>query len=136
VEIKNLFACISGSLPEEIVESLLETESFRVERIVSAGQATPAGEWFDQETDEWVLLLRGSAGLRFADESGIRVMRPGDSLRIPAHLRHRSSGPNTAPKRSGWPCATAAGKRAGPKAVDADGEPTLFGRQVTLLISS
>jgi cupin 2 domain-containing protein len=89
VEIKNLFAAVAEALPAEIFEVLLETPDFRLERIVSDGQATPPGKWLDQETDEWVLLLRGSAGLRFADESGIRAMRPGDSLRIPAHLRHR-----------------------------------------------
>lgn len=133
MEIKNLFAAVAEALPAEVFEVLLETPDFRLERIVSDGQATPPGGWFDQEADEWVLLLRGSAGLRFADESGIRVMRPGDSLRI---FITASSGPNTAPKRSGWPCTTAAGKRAAPKTDDADGEPALFGRQVTLLISS
>ena len=89
VQIKNLFADISEFVPEEIIEVLLKTENFRLERIVSAGQATPPGEWYDQETHEWVLLLKGSAGLRFAGEPGIRVMRSGDSLHIPAHLRHR-----------------------------------------------
>ncbi|NTV46153.1 MAG: hypothetical protein HGB11_06455, partial [Chlorobiales bacterium] len=37
----------------------------RLERIVSEGHATPGGEWFDQEWDEWVILLSGSATLRF-----------------------------------------------------------------------
>ena len=89
MEIKNLFAAVAEALPAEVFEVLLETPDLRLERIVSDGQATPPGKWLDQENDEWVLLLRGSAGLRFADESGIRVMRPGASLRIPAHLRHR-----------------------------------------------
>jgi len=89
VEIKNLFAHISEFVAEEVIEVLLKTENFRLERIVSDGQATPFGEWYDQETHEWVLLLKGSAGLRFAGEPEIRVMRSGDALHIPAHLRHR-----------------------------------------------
>jgi cupin 2 domain-containing protein len=89
VEIKNLFAHISDSVPEEVIEVLPKTENFRLERIVSDGQATPPGEWYDQETHEWVLLLKGSAGLRLAGEPGIRVMRSGDALHIPEHLRHR-----------------------------------------------
>lgn len=89
VEIKNLFADIPEFLPEEVTEVLLKTETFRLERIVSDGQATPPGEWYDQETHEWVLLLKGSAGLRFAGDPEIRVMRSGDALHIPAHLRHR-----------------------------------------------
>jgi cupin 2 domain-containing protein len=60
-----------------------------LEKIISDGQATPPGEWLDQENDEWVLLLKGSAGLRFAGESGIRTMRPGDAVNLPARLRHR-----------------------------------------------
>ena len=75
--------------PGEVTEVLLETEDLRLERIVSDGHATPPGDWYDQEAHEWVLLLKGSAGLRFAGEPGIRVMRPGDALHIPAHLRHR-----------------------------------------------
>jgi cupin 2 domain-containing protein len=89
VQIKNLFADISEFVPEEVIEVFLGTEKFRLERIVSDGQATLPGKWCDQETHEWVLLLKGSAGLRFAGEPGIRVMRSGDALHIPAHLRHR-----------------------------------------------
>jgi cupin 2 domain-containing protein len=89
VKIKNLYAHISEFVPEEVIEVLLKTENFRLERIVSDGQATPPGEWYDQDTQEWVLLLKGSAGLRFAGEPGIRVMRSGDALHIPAHLLHR-----------------------------------------------
>ena len=89
MEIKNLFESISEVVPGEVTEVLLETENLRLERIVSNGHATPPGEWYDQETHEWVLVLKGSAGLRFAGEPGIRVMGPGDALHIPPHLGHR-----------------------------------------------
>ena len=50
----------------------------RIERIVSLGQASPPGFWYDQDEAEWVLLLAGAARLRFADESEDRVLGPGD----------------------------------------------------------
>jgi cupin 2 domain-containing protein len=71
------------------VERLVETGALRLERIVSLGHATPPGEWYDQERDEWVVLLTGSAGLRFADRDDLVEMRPGDHLVISAHRRHR-----------------------------------------------
>ncbi len=87
--VNNLFAGIPGKIPEEIIEILLKTPSFHLERIVSSGQATPMGEWYDQETNEWVIILSGSAGLLFEGEAEVRELRPGDYLLIPAHCRHR-----------------------------------------------
>jgi cupin 2 domain-containing protein len=84
----NLFAPIPPQITEEFFQVLLETPNFRLERIVSSGQVTPQGEWYDQDTHEWVVLLSGSASLRFEDEPE-RVLRPGDQLLIPAHRRHR-----------------------------------------------
>ncbi len=89
LKIKNLFSDIPESLPEEATEVLLETENLRLERIISDGQSTPAGEWYDQETDEWVLLLKGRAALRFEGDPELRTMHAGDALLIPAHVRHR-----------------------------------------------
>jgi len=89
VAINNLFAQIPDRIPAEISEILLKTHRLHVERIVSAGHATPAGRWYDQETHEWVLLLAGRAGLRFEGEAEVRVLEPGDYLNIPAHCRHR-----------------------------------------------
>ena len=85
----NLFDPISPDTAEEIIQVLLSTGNFRLERIVSHGQATPPGQWYDQDTCEWVVLLSGGAGLRFEDEAEPRVLSPGDYLLIPAHRRHR-----------------------------------------------
>jgi cupin 2 domain-containing protein len=85
----NLFAGIPEEITQEIIEILLETPGFFLERIISGGQATPPGEWYDQDTHEWVVLLSGAAGLLFAGEDQARVMRPGDFVLIPAHCRHR-----------------------------------------------
>lgn len=85
----NLFAGITGQLDAERFDVLLETPAFTLERIVSTGQATPPGQWHDQTRDEWVLVLRGSAALRFEDEAEPRLLRVGDHVLISAHRRHR-----------------------------------------------
>jgi len=87
--VANLFAPIPPEITTEIIQVLLATAHCRLERIVSTGQATPPGEWYDQDTHEWVALLSGAAGLRFEDEAEPRVLSPGDYLLIPARRRHR-----------------------------------------------
>jgi cupin 2 domain-containing protein len=85
----NLFTQIPREVPQEVIEILLETPGFYLERIISTGQATPPGEWYDQETHEWVVLLSGAAALLFAGEDRVRILHPGDYVLIPAHCRHR-----------------------------------------------
>ena len=85
----NLFAAAPRNLTAEQFDELLCGRGFRLERIVSTGQATPPGEWLESPDAEWVVLLSGSAGLRFADEEAARPLLPGDYLFIAAHRRHR-----------------------------------------------
>jgi len=85
----NIYAYIPPVSPEEAFEPLLDRLGARIERIVSWGQASPPGFWYDQETAEWVMLLRGSAEVRFEGEEAPRVMKPGDYLFIPSHVKHR-----------------------------------------------
>lgn len=85
----NLFARLPATAPEELVDVLVRTAAVRLERIVSTAHGTPPGQWYDQPTGEWVVVLRGSAGIRFADEDAVVVMRAGDWIDIPAHRRHR-----------------------------------------------
>jgi cupin 2 domain-containing protein len=85
----NLLEHLRRGAPAEALVALVEAGDVRIERIVSDGHATPAGEWYDQETDEWVMVVRGSAGLRFEEEPTARVLREGDWVHIPAHARHR-----------------------------------------------
>ena len=84
----NLFAEIPADLPEELFQTLLDTPGLRIERIVSLGHASPERSWYDQETDEWVLLLQGAARLRFEGQEPLDL-RPGAFVTIPAHKRHR-----------------------------------------------
>lgn len=89
-ETGNLFADLPvAGEPNEDIATLVRTGAMRLARIVSTGQATAADEWYDQDDAEWVVLLQGSAGLRFAGELDVRVLRPGDYVHIPAHVRHR-----------------------------------------------
>ena len=74
---------------EEVFTRILAAPGLVVERIVSTGQASPPGFFYDQPQDEWVLVLAGTAELRFADEAAPRRLEAGDHLLIPAHRRHR-----------------------------------------------
>jgi cupin 2 domain-containing protein len=85
----NIFSGVPLDLPEEIMKVLLQTEIFRLERIISTGQTTPQGEWYDQDTHEWVLLLTGGAKLLLENGAKMIIMKPGDYVYIPAHRRHR-----------------------------------------------
>ncbi len=86
---QNLFTNIPDAFSKEIFEKLAGTNAFKLERILSKGQATPAGEWYDQEKSEWVLLLKGSAAIRFENEAEIIELHPGDYLTIAPHQKHR-----------------------------------------------
>jgi cupin 2 domain-containing protein len=85
----NLFDALAADATEEQVSTLLKAAGFVLERIVSTGQASPPGFWYDQDRAEWVVLLRGSAGLELEGEPAPRVLHPGDWVHIPAHARHR-----------------------------------------------
>jgi cupin 2 domain-containing protein len=84
----NLFENLPALATDEEFIELLSRPGARIERIVSNGHVTPVSTPFDQDHDEWVLLLRGSAGL-WVDGYGERDLRPGDHLLIPARRRHR-----------------------------------------------
>jgi len=76
-------------LPEgEVFEALVLDHGILIERIISCGQITPQGQWYDQERDEWVVLLQGYAEISWED-SRIEKLHAGDWLLIPAHERHR-----------------------------------------------
>lgn len=85
----NFLAGLPSALTEEEFLEFVATPEVRIERIVSTGQATPPGEWLEQDWAEWVIVLEGAAGLRLADEAEPRVLRRGDYVALPARARHR-----------------------------------------------
>lgn len=88
--IDNLFAPLPANKEgEERFDTLLERPKLKIERIVSTGQCSAPGFWYDQDTAEWVVLLQGEAALRLEGEPESRKLRVGDFLEIPAHTRHR-----------------------------------------------
>jgi cupin 2 domain-containing protein len=85
--VMNLFEQIPAGASEELFTELLSADGVRVERIVSFGQSSPDGFWYDQPVHEWVLLIEGAARLRFEDR--LLDLTPGDFVNIPAGCRHR-----------------------------------------------
>ena len=85
----NLFADLPTDAAAEQLVALVSRPGVRIERIVSSGQASPAGFWYDQPQAEWVVVLSGEARLRFEDEPHSRTLRRGDFVDIAAHRRHR-----------------------------------------------
>jgi cupin 2 domain-containing protein len=86
-KVTNLFPTPSGRGEEDTI-ALLQTPSLNLEHIVSRGQVSARGFWYDQMDPEWVLLLRGTATLDFGG-AGMLDLQAGDSLTIPAHAKHR-----------------------------------------------
>lgn len=86
--VKNIYKDSSVS-DNEIFEGIIQNDKFQLERIISKGQATPAGEWLSQDKDEWVILLSGSAGILFEGETEPLILNPGDYLLIQANTKHR-----------------------------------------------
>lgn len=85
----NLFSDLPSQLSEELVEVLAQNGHVRIERIVSFGQSSDAGFWYDQAETEWVIVLQGEATLLFEGDSAPRLMKAGDHLTIAPHQRHR-----------------------------------------------
>lgn len=84
----NLLADLPAELPEEQVRTLIGDGPVRIERIVSTGHASPEGFWYEQEEHEWVLVLQGCGVVEYPDGRTVEL-RVGDSLQLPAGVRHR-----------------------------------------------
>jgi cupin 2 domain-containing protein len=89
--LSNILAHLPDDLPQELIETLVRGQRVRIERIVSRGHISPDGFWYEQDEHEFVLVVRGSARLRFQDgvEESVIEMKAGDWLDIPARRQHR-----------------------------------------------
>lgn len=88
MKLDNIFEKLPDNLNDEFFESLVESGNFKLERIVSDSHSTEKNFWYDQDKNEFVLLIKGSAVLLFDDGTEIK-MKPGDHLIIPPHKKHR-----------------------------------------------
>lgn len=87
-KIESLLPPVSASARQEVLNTLLQMPGFRLEQIVSNGEASAEGFWYNQNEPEWVLLMRGEAVLEFEKQEAL-ALKAGDSLLIPAHCKHR-----------------------------------------------
>jgi cupin 2 domain-containing protein len=85
----NLFDIGSTQGADERFDTLVEQGGMTIERIVSTGQASPPGFWYDSPRDEWVVLLTGAASLEFEGDPQLHALQAGDHVLIEAHCRHR-----------------------------------------------
>ena len=85
----NLFADIPAKFPDEIFTTILEATNVRIERIVSNGNSSSEGFWYDQDQHEWVVVLKGLARITIDGEAQPVEMKAGDFINIPAHTKHR-----------------------------------------------
>lgn len=87
-EKKNIFAGLPNELPEEIFEKIIERKDFLLERIISNGHSSASNFWYDQENNEFVILISGSAKVLYDDGTSFTLL-PGDYINIPSHQKHR-----------------------------------------------
>ena len=84
----NLLKNIPKNISKELFETLVENEHIHIERIISKGHASPVEGWYNQEKNEFVLLLKGAARLEFED-GRVVSLGVGDWLEIVAHQKHK-----------------------------------------------
>lgn len=84
---ENIFSNITEAGEEEQFNLLLKSPNCRIDRIVSAGHSSPKGFWYDQENNEFILLLQGEATLEFEDR--MVTLKAGDYMHIPKYCKHR-----------------------------------------------
>jgi cupin 2 domain-containing protein len=85
----NLLTSEPAALDAEVTQTIATGKGVRLERIVSLGQASPDGFWYDQSESEWVTVLTGRARIRISHQADEITLGPGDTLLLPAHCRHR-----------------------------------------------
>jgi len=94
---RNLLSSPCPAEGSERTTVLASGNGWRLECIHSCLASSAEGFWYDQPELEWVVVLRGSARLQFADEAQVRDLCVGDSLLITPRRRHRVVATDPAP---------------------------------------
>lgn len=89
MDTNNIYSNIPDNITEEIFEELAGSKNLKIEKILSDGQSSPDGFWYDQDRNEWIIVLKGSAGLLIKGNDEPITLSPGDYINIPAHVEHR-----------------------------------------------
>ena len=82
----NLFTPNVQDTNKEVFDTLLQTSQIQIEKITSHGQTSE--KWYEQDRDEWVVLIEGEGKLLFEDGSEVRLKK-GEHIHIPCMKRHK-----------------------------------------------
>jgi len=85
----NVFSNIPRYIDDEVFDTILASSDCEIKRIISKGNHSPSNYWYDQNKNEWVMVLKGAAVLKFKNSKKIVEMMAGDYVHIPAHCKHR-----------------------------------------------
>ena len=88
MKLQNIFDSIPENLDEEVFDLLLKNENIKIERIISKGHTSPKSGWYNQNKNEWVIVLKGEALISFEDGKDIKL-KVGSHLHISAHTKHK-----------------------------------------------
>jgi cupin 2 domain-containing protein len=88
IDMGNLFESIPVDIGEELFTELVRGENLKIERIISQGQSSPASGWYDQDENEWVIVIKGEAKISFEDDSVVHL-KAGSYINIPANTKHK-----------------------------------------------
>ncbi len=96
IDIGNLFESLPEDISKEVFSEIIQGENIRIERIISKGHSSPEAGWYDQDDNEWVIVLKGEAKLSFENDDDVHLVS-GSHLNIPAHTKHKVTWtkPNT-----------------------------------------
>ncbi len=88
MQLENIFDSIPDNLDVEVFDLLLQSNQLKIERIISKGQSSPKSGWYNQDKNEWVIVLKGEALISFENDEEVNL-KVGSYLDIPAHTKHK-----------------------------------------------
>ncbi len=88
MKLENIFDSIPDNLDNEVFDQLLQNEQIKIERIISKGHSSPKSGWYNQDKNEWIIILKGDAIISFENNEDI-ILKVGNHLHIPAHTKHK-----------------------------------------------
>src|SRR5574338_845788 len=89
MDIIKIFSGIPRQITQEITDVIVSSPEARIEKIVSKGHSSPRDYWYDQEQNEWVIVIKGKARLEFYGEIQLVELNEGDYINIPSHKKQR-----------------------------------------------
>ena len=88
IKINNFFKYPKININKEKVIPFLNGRNFVAEKIISNGFKSANNDWMSEDSDEWVMLIKGKAKLEF-ENGDILNLKSGDSFNIPANTKHK-----------------------------------------------